>query len=64
MKNIVFVIWLLLFPISMQLEDYISVKTKILRGMPVELSKDVVGLTAVVIVLIWATVACLLYERG
>lgn len=63
MKNLPFVIWMLCFLPIMQLEDHISVQTKILRNIPTEVSKDALGATAIVTVFIWVIVGFLLYER-
>ena len=55
---IAFVIWLVLWPLSCEIADYVSIKRKILQGK--ELSNEDGG---GIYVLIWIIVALMIYPK-
>lgn len=63
MKYFSFVVWMLLFPISMSIVDYINKKTEILiKGRASDSSDEVKGWAALVVLIIWLGVGWLLYH--
>lgn len=61
MRNIMFVIWMLLFPLLNSLGEYFSF---LANGSVVkQFDKDIVGQAALVEVVIWFGIGALLYER-
>lgn len=60
MRNLAFVIWLVAFPVSVQLADYLSA---LAHGAPLNRYSDAVEIEAgIVVCAIWALVGKLLYE--
>jgi hypothetical protein len=63
MKNLSFVLWILLYPIAMRIEDHIAIQAKILRSLPLKVDPNAETFSVLFVFISWIIVACLLYER-
>jgi hypothetical protein len=62
-KNLPFVLWIILYPIAMRIEDYIAIQIKIIRDLPVKLEPDAETFSILSVFVSWIIIAYLLYER-
>lgn len=63
MKNLIFLLWLLLYPIAFQTAEYIFAKQRILKGMSFEESSETeLGLSYLIVFVFYLFIATKLYE--